>query len=139
MGNKMIKTKSIVASRNDLVKSIHIILAGISQAKANVTPLVLLGNINDGSCHVMVMFDSESYSDEYYKCNCPSGKYWYDDSVKDDESYIHISLETLLLHCFKGEGYKDEYHSFLPTDGKKIDFMSSYAAKMIENGMDMQR
>lgn len=135
----MIKAKSIVASRENLVKSVHVILAGISQSKANITPLTLLGSVNDDSCHLMVRFDGEHYSDEYYKCNCPSGKYWYDDSVKDDDSYVHVNLETLLLHCFKGEGYKDEYHSFLPTDGKKIDFLSSYAAKMIENGLDMVR
>lgn len=133
----MIKAKSIVADKNELAKSIHIILASMSLTKTNVTPLVLLGSVNEDSSHVLVMFDSENYSDEYYKCNCPSGKYWYDNCVSDDKNYVHISLTTLLLHCFKGKGYKDEYHSFLPADAKQIDFMSKYAAKMIKMGKDM--
>ena len=139
MGKKMIKVKSIVANRNDIAKSIHIILAGMSQTKTNVTPLILLGSVNKKSSHIMVMFDNKNYSDEYYRCNCPSGKYWYDNSVEDNEAYVHISIETLLLHCLKGEGYKDEYHSFLPTDAKKIDFICGYAAKMIEKGINMQK
>ena len=123
-----------------LSEDINMVLDVLKEDSANITPLALLGEIVDNDTYICVAFDHNNYSDEYYKCNCPTAAFWYEDNdcIKYADEAIRIDLEALLLHCFKGsKGYKDEWHSFLPNDEKDIRFMAEYAAKMIANGYDM--
>lgn len=132
------KFRSFICSKEDGVEMVRMTLKNLANEKVNVAPLVFQGfSFNGNEYNVNLVFDG--MRNDYKEYN-DIPRFWkpYVESVLNPGS-IEVSLKALVLNIFKGVGYEDAKHVYLPTDDENLEYMARYIIRLIDEEVNMVR
>ena len=132
------KFRSFICDVKDGVGMVRMILNNLANEKVNVAPLVFQGfSFKGKEYNVDLVFDGQRNNYKDYEDIPEFWKPCVETILKPGS--VEVSLKSLVLHCFKGVGYDDEKHVYLPTDDDSLEFMAKYIITMIDKNINNKK